>query len=277
MRDAVELGSAGTGDGIARRRPQDGRELARHDRRDRARAATLPSAARDARTADGGGPAAGYSEQGCSCAQQPRRRRRLGSGSGSSRTLYIPQALEYCIAHSEDLWRINALALRGPERARPGTLDRGGRLRRRLLQDPRESPWPHHEALVVLALVRARRGDRAPTPRSTRPSAVGVPPDEVDVQLDLAAARAEIAWLEQRRRRTSPPRRHGARGGQGAQRRGARHARVCRSGGRWPGSTIEPASRAPRVPMRSRSRADGSEAAGRVDAAVASRTRRRWR
>ena len=68
----------------------------------------------------------------------------------------------------------------------------------RLLQDPRESPWPHHEALVVLALVRARRGDPGATAALDEAEAIGVPPDDVDAHVDLAAARAEVAWLEQR-------------------------------------------------------------------------------
>ena len=72
---------------------------------------------------------------------------------------YLPQAIEFCAAHNEDLWHINALAY-----AARNALDRGrwaeaADFAERLLQDPRESPWPHHEALVVLALVRARRGD----------------------------------------------------------------------------------------------------------------------
>jgi DNA-binding CsgD family transcriptional regulator len=109
---------------------------------------------------------------------------------------YLPQALEYCTAHSEDLWRINALAL-----AARNALDRGrwtdaADLAARLLQDPRESPWPHHEALVVLALVRARRGDPGASAALDEAQAVGVPPDEVDVHLDFAAARAEVAWIE---------------------------------------------------------------------------------
>ena len=38
-----------------------------------------------------------------------------------------------------------------------------------VIDDPRESPWTHHEALRVLALVRARRGDPARPRRWRRP------------------------------------------------------------------------------------------------------------
>ncbi len=110
---------------------------------------------------------------------------------------YLPQALEYCTAHSEDLWRINALALAARNALDRGRWTEAADLADRLLQDPRESPWPHHEALVVLALVRARRGDPGASAALDEAEAVGVPPDEVDVHLDFAAARAEVAWVEQ--------------------------------------------------------------------------------
>ncbi len=111
---------------------------------------------------------------------------------------FLPQAIEFCSAHNEDLWHINALAL-----AARNALDRGrwaeaADYADRLLQDPRESPWPHHEALVVRALVRARRGDPGAVAALDDAAAVGVPPEDVDVHVDLAVARGEVAWLEQR-------------------------------------------------------------------------------
>jgi DNA-binding CsgD family transcriptional regulator len=111
---------------------------------------------------------------------------------------YLPQAIEFCAAHNEDLWHINALAY-----AARNALDRGrwaeaADFAERLLQDPRESPWPHHEALVVLALVRARRGDPGAGAALDDAEGVGVPADDLGAQLDLAGARAEVAWLEQR-------------------------------------------------------------------------------
>ena len=50
----------------------------------------------------------------------------------------------------------------------------------------------------MLALVRARRGDPGADAALDDAAAVGVPPDDVGVHVDLAAARAEVAWLEQR-------------------------------------------------------------------------------
>jgi DNA-binding NarL/FixJ family response regulator len=143
------------------------------------------------------GRAAGYSEQ------VARALNNLGAYGATApdpelADAYLPQALEYCVSNSEDLWRINVLAV-----AARNALDRGrwtdaADFAEQLLQDPRESPWPHHEALIVLALVRARRGDPGATAALDEAAAVGVPPDEEDVHVDLAAARAEVAWLEQR-------------------------------------------------------------------------------
>ena len=72
---------------------------------------------------------------------------------------YLPRAIEFCAAHNEDCGT-STLWPTPPRNA----LDRGrwpeaADFAERLCGDPRESPGPHHEALVVLALVRARRGD----------------------------------------------------------------------------------------------------------------------
>jgi DNA-binding CsgD family transcriptional regulator/tetratricopeptide (TPR) repeat protein len=111
---------------------------------------------------------------------------------------YLPQAIEFCAAHNEDLWHINALAYAARNALDRGRWSEAADFAERLLHDPRESPAPHHEALVVLALVRARRGDPGAGAALDEAAAVGVPPEEVDVHVDLAAARAEVAWLEQR-------------------------------------------------------------------------------
>ncbi|MEO6572137.1 MAG: LuxR C-terminal-related transcriptional regulator, partial [Ilumatobacteraceae bacterium] len=53
-------------------------------------------------------------------------------------------------------------------------------------------------ALLVVALVRTRRGDPGATDAVEEAEAVGVPSDEVSAHVDLTVARAEIAWLERR-------------------------------------------------------------------------------
>ena len=108
------------------------------------------------------------------------------------------RAITFCIDRTSDLWRINALACA----ARNG-LDRGAwtdaaHYAAAVLEDPRDSPWPHHEALLVLALVRARRGDPGADDAIAAAIAVDVPLDEEEAHIDLAAARAEVAWCERR-------------------------------------------------------------------------------
>jgi DNA-binding CsgD family transcriptional regulator/tetratricopeptide (TPR) repeat protein len=109
---------------------------------------------------------------------------------------YLDEAIEYCTEHTEDLWRINVRAI-----AARWTLDRGRwddavQHASAVMSDPRESPWTHHEALCVLALVRVRRGDPGAREALADAVAVGVPAEEVFAHVDLAAAGAEIAWTE---------------------------------------------------------------------------------
>lgn len=111
---------------------------------------------------------------------------------------FLPAAFEYCAEHNLDLWRINVLALLARSQLDQGRWAEAAESALLLLHDPRESPWPHAEALVVLGLVRARRGDPDARNALDAVDAVGVSPEEFFAVVDLAAARAEVAWLEGR-------------------------------------------------------------------------------
>jgi DNA-binding CsgD family transcriptional regulator/tetratricopeptide (TPR) repeat protein len=111
---------------------------------------------------------------------------------------YLAAALEYCVEHDLDLWRINVLALAARSMLDQGRWTEAAQFATQLLQDPRDSPWPHHEALLVLALVRGRRGDPGANEAVEEASSVGVPAGEFDAIVDLAAAGAEVAWLQGR-------------------------------------------------------------------------------
>jgi DNA-binding CsgD family transcriptional regulator/tetratricopeptide (TPR) repeat protein len=111
---------------------------------------------------------------------------------------YLPAALEYCTEQNLDLWRINVLALCARSALNQGRWAEAAEHAERLLHDPRESPWPHLEALLVLALVRSRRGDPEAEAAIDAAIALDIPADERDAIVDLAAARAEVAWLEGR-------------------------------------------------------------------------------
>ena len=110
----------------------------------------------------------------------------------------MSETLAYCESRNLDLWRINVLAHIAVAALEDGRWTEAADAATRVLEDPRDSPWPHAQALLVLALVRARRGDpdaRVPLDEALR---LDIPPDEVEAHDDRAAAHAEIAWLERR-------------------------------------------------------------------------------
>ena len=111
---------------------------------------------------------------------------------------HLRAALEHCEEHTLDLWRIHVLAVSAIVALEQGRWTDAADFSTRLLEDPRESPWPHVAALLVLALVRARRGDpdsHLPLEEALR---LDIPHEEVEAIVDRAAAQAEIAWLERR-------------------------------------------------------------------------------
>ena len=113
-------------------------------------------------------------------------------------SMYMARTLEYCEARSLDLWRINVLAMIAAAALEEGRWTDAAEAASRVLEDPRESPWPHAQALFALALVRARRGD--PDARVPLDEAFGleIPAEDIETLDARAAAHAEIAWLERR-------------------------------------------------------------------------------
>jgi DNA-binding CsgD family transcriptional regulator/tetratricopeptide (TPR) repeat protein len=112
--------------------------------------------------------------------------------------VYLPAALEHCTEQSLDLWRINVHAYLAESQLAQGRWTDATETAAHLLEDPRESPWPQFTALLVLALVRARRGDPDAREALDRARAIGAPPDEMESVGALATSWAEIAWLEGR-------------------------------------------------------------------------------
>ena len=108
---------------------------------------------------------------------------------------FLTAALEYCADNTLDLWRINVLALLARSLLDQGRWTEAADTATWLLEDPRESPWPQYEALLVLALVRARRGDPGAHDSLDASLHVGLSPEETFAIVDGAAARAEVAWL----------------------------------------------------------------------------------
>lgn len=111
---------------------------------------------------------------------------------------YLAAALDHSTAHNLDLWRINVLALQARSELDQGRWAAAAENCALLLRDPRESPSPHLEALLVLALVRARRGGPGAPTLLEEASAIDASPEEFFSLASFAIARAEIAWLEQK-------------------------------------------------------------------------------
>ena len=109
---------------------------------------------------------------------------------------FLSAALEYCIENNLDLWRIDVLALLARSQLDQGQWTEAAESATELLRDPRESPWPQLEAQQVLALVRARRGDPGARDALAAGTEIGISPEVTDALVDLAAAYAEVAWLE---------------------------------------------------------------------------------
>ncbi len=186
----------------------------------------------------------------------------------------IDDAIEYCTEHTQDLWRINVQAVAARWALDRGRWDDASGHARAVIDDPRESPWTHHEALCVLALVRARRGDPGARDALAAAAAVGVPQEEEFAHVDLAAARAEVAWLERAGAEVDSGDRSGALRPRRAGRPGRRRAAPLLEAARRPRAPAYP--RMDRGRMRLRSPADGGrrQTSGRGRAAP---TRRRSR
>jgi DNA-binding CsgD family transcriptional regulator len=111
---------------------------------------------------------------------------------------FLVAARAYCTEHNVDLWRIQAFAVSARASLDRGRWDEATEFSAQVLLDRRGSPGPYLVAHTVLALVRARRGDPGARAALEEAYAVGAQPDEYWAVVDLAAAHAEVAWLERR-------------------------------------------------------------------------------
>jgi DNA-binding CsgD family transcriptional regulator len=111
---------------------------------------------------------------------------------------YLEAGLERCAEHTSDLWRIAMLHVSALSLLAQGRFDDATQRATAILEDPRESPAPHHAALVVLALARARRGDPGARDVLAAVADVDISPDDLETIAETAETAAEIAWLERK-------------------------------------------------------------------------------
>jgi DNA-binding CsgD family transcriptional regulator/tetratricopeptide (TPR) repeat protein len=111
---------------------------------------------------------------------------------------YIDDALEHCLEADLDLWRLAVLSIKARLDLNRGRWTSATDIADVLVDDPRDSPGPMFEGRLVLALVRARRGDPGVHQVLSEAVEMDGPEEELDWFGSLALAQAEIAWLEGR-------------------------------------------------------------------------------
>jgi DNA-binding CsgD family transcriptional regulator/tetratricopeptide (TPR) repeat protein len=117
---------------------------------------------------------------------------------------YVEEGLEYCEDRGLDLWVQLLLANRTKLELDRGRWDHAVDSAHSLLRDPGCALGPRLEALVALALVRARRGDPGVWELLDEALALSEPTREDYTIGQVIAARAEAAWLQARSADATP-------------------------------------------------------------------------
>lgn len=108
---------------------------------------------------------------------------------------HIEAGLGHCAEHDLDLWTLSMLGMKVRSELNQGRFDAASEIAIRLAGELRDSPAPRFEGLLVLATVRARRGDPGVRQALEQAAEIQFSPDELDWVGPLAIARAEAAWL----------------------------------------------------------------------------------
>jgi tetratricopeptide (TPR) repeat protein len=110
--------------------------------------------------------------------------------------MYLEPGLAYCSERGLELFRLYLLANRARSELNQGRWSEAADSAASVLRVPRTSTTPRIVSLVVLALVRARRGDPEVEPLLDEAWTLAEPTTELPRLGPVAAARAEAAWLE---------------------------------------------------------------------------------
>jgi DNA-binding CsgD family transcriptional regulator/tetratricopeptide (TPR) repeat protein len=109
---------------------------------------------------------------------------------------YVEPGIAYCSERGFELYRLYLLADRARFELDQGRWSEAADSAAVVLRIPRTSTTPRIIALIVLALVRARRGDPEVWPLLDEAWALAEPTGELPRLGPVAAARAEAAWLD---------------------------------------------------------------------------------
>jgi DNA-binding CsgD family transcriptional regulator len=108
---------------------------------------------------------------------------------------YVDSGLAYCSDHGLELYRFYLLAYRARVELDQGRWDKAAETAATVLRIRRASIMPRITGLVVLGLVRARRGDPGHHELLNEAWSLAEPTDELFRMGQAVAARAEVAWL----------------------------------------------------------------------------------
>jgi len=109
---------------------------------------------------------------------------------------YVEKGLAYCSEHGNDLMQLYFLATRARTELERGHWAEAAESARLVLGERAVSTFPRTLTLVVLGLVRARRGDPDVHPLLEEARALADPTGELPRISPVAVARAEAAWLQ---------------------------------------------------------------------------------
>ena len=108
---------------------------------------------------------------------------------------YLETGIDHCMRHGNDLMLRYFLTQQASTQLHEGLWDQAVESASHVLRLRAVSTKPRIGSLVVLALVRARRGDPDPEPLLVEALGLAEPSGELLRIAPVAAARAEVAWL----------------------------------------------------------------------------------
>ena len=118
---------------------------------------------------------------------------------------YLEIGIDYCRERGLEAWLDHLLASRAETELMLGRWAAAADISLKLINDrPSQLVAPRQVALLVLALVRARRGDPEYRPLLDEAAEIAESAGELQYLAPSAAARAEVAWLEGRRDAIAP-------------------------------------------------------------------------